>query len=235
GSGWLWRTPTVHHAAWRRPVRLVAMVGRDRWSRSRSLVAGVRMGMVHRAGLVRAAMRLVVDVVVVVVAVSLAIAPAYADTPRSQPTSQEPKAAPAPAAPDPAVPAPAPTAPAPAPAPAAPAPGGQPRVLPPASLQDVMPRTPKPADKVTGGLSFGGGFSAGAVIVPQPHDRAWPKGMLIEPPDVNDAMAIAPGTDGLAQGKRRAPGEPQTWSQQIADAIHQGLGALVELTLPRSM
>jgi hypothetical protein len=161
------------------------------------------------------------------VVVSLAIVPAYADPPRPQPAPAPrpaPKDAPAP------MPGPTPAAPAPAPSSAT----GPPRVLPPASLQDVMPKAPKGPDKVTGGMSLGGGFSSGMVVVPplHPDDRPWPQGMIITPPDVNDPIAIAPGADGLAPGKRRAP---ETWSRRLADAIDGGIGAIVDLVMPSGL
>jgi len=166
-----------------------------------------------------------------VVAVLLAVVPAYAETPGAQPEPQprsEPKAAPAPAPKA----APAPT---PAPAPAQPrAPKGPPRVLPPAALQDAMPRPPKAPDKVTGGMSLDGGFAAGTIVVPPPHpdDQPWPKGMVITPPDVNDPIAIPPGTDGLAPGK---PAPPATWSKRMADAMLGGIGKIVDLVVPQAM
>lgn len=177
----------------------------------------------------------------VVLIVLLATVPAYADTPRPAP-QPEPKAAPAPEPPAPAAPAPsAPAAPAPAPkaaapatpAPAAPAAKGQPRVLPPASLQDVMPRAPDPSGNASGGPAFGGGTAAGIVIKPPPHpdDRPWPEGMIITPPDVNDPIAIAPGGDGLSPGKPRAPA---TWTRLFADTIQDGIDAVVELMLPQN-
>jgi hypothetical protein len=153
-------------------------------------------------------------------AVLLAVAPAAAETPRPGPDTTPDAKAPAPDAK-----APAPDAKAPV------APKGAPRTLPPASLQDVMPRTDKPSGNGTGGLSFGGGFSLGSVIVPAPHPdgQPWPRGMVITPPDVGDPMAIAPGGDGLTPGERR---EPPTWGQRLADAVHGGIGALFGLVLP---
>ncbi len=92
---------------------------------------------------------------------------------------------------------------------------------------------PKAPDKATGGPSFGGGHSAGIVIVPAPHpdDRPWPLGMVIKPPDVNDAIAIAPGTDALRPG---TPQAPETWSKRLTDAIQDGIDAIVELVVPGS-
>jgi hypothetical protein len=169
---------------------------------------------------------------VMVVVVSLAVVPVYADTPRPQPIPEPQPAQPPAPEPQPAQP-PAPRAtPAPDPDPAQRS-KGQPRVLPPASLQDVMPKEPKGSGKVTGGMSLGGGFSSGMVVVPPPHpdDRPWPRGMVIEPPDVNDPIAIVPGTDGLAPGKRNGP---ETWSKRLADAVHDGIGTIVELVAPRA-
>ena len=187
----------------------------------------------------------------VLVVVLFSIVPAYADTPPQPRPQPDSKAAPAPdskAAPAPdskAAPAPdSKTAPAPKSAPApgsgpAPAqgsaPAGPPRTLPPASLADVMPKTaPNGPDQATGGPSFGGGVSAGIVIRPEPHpdDRPWPQGMVITPPDVNDAIAIAPGTDSLAPGK---PPKPEPWNKRIGDAVQDGIEAIVDLVLPRKL
>jgi hypothetical protein len=158
-------------------------------------------------------------------AVLLAVAPAAAETPRPGPDAKPDAKAPAPDAKTPAPDAKLP----------APAPKGTPRTLPPASLQDAMPRTDKPSGNGTGGLSFGGGFSLGTVIVPAPHpdDQPWPRGMVITPPDVGDPMAIVPGGDGLPPGERRAP---PTWGKRLADAVHGGIGTLIELMmLPQSL
>jgi hypothetical protein len=99
---------------------------------------------------------------------------------------------------------------------------------------------PAPAPKVvvperpTGGPSFGGGHSAGIVVVPAPHpdDQPWPEGMIIKPPDVNDPIAIAPGADGLSPG---TPVAPSTWTKRFTDAIQGGIDAVFELVLPNSM
>lgn len=102
------------------------------------------------------------------------------------------------------------------------------------ALQDVMPTAPRPSDNTTGGLSFGGGFSAGIVITPPGHPDAqpWPKGMFITPPDPRDPMAIVLGTEGLPQPERRGPA---AWGQRLADAVHGGIGAVLELMVPRSL
>lgn len=69
----------------------------------------------------------------------------------------------------------------------------------------------------SGALAFGGGWSAGIVIAPQPHPdaRPWPLGAVIEPPDVDDPMAISPGCDGLQprQPRRVTAG----WRKPFAD------------------
>jgi hypothetical protein len=183
--------------------------------------------MAHRAWRYLDAMRSMLVVL-------LAVAPAYAEAPRPRPQPKpDSKAAPAAqAAPDAAAQA-APDAAAQA-GPADPAPKGQPWTLPRATSQDVMPGTQQTPGQVTGGLSFGGGFAAGAVIVPPPHpdDQPWPRGIRIEPPEVNDSMAILPGTD------QRAPAQPAaapSWSKQIADAVHDGIGTVVGLLLPKAL
>jgi hypothetical protein len=97
-----------------------------------------------------------------------------------------------------------------------------------------MPKTPQAPAPVTGGMSFGGGFSTGIVIMPPAHpdDRPWPQGMVIKPPDVNDQNTIVLGTDHLAPAK---PVAESAWSKQVADAIHDGLGAITELVLPSAL
>jgi hypothetical protein len=159
----------------------------------------------------------------VVAAVLFAFVPAHAD-PLPEPGPQPaPKAAPAPA--------PAPGS-GPGAAPQAPAVPGLPKVLPRASLADVMPKAlPPPADQVTSGPAFGGGSASGIVITPPPHpdDQPWPRGMIITPPDVNDPIAIAPDGDGLSPGK---PREPASWSKRFTDAVQDGIDAMIELMMP---
>lgn len=148
----------------------------------------------------------------VLVVALLAAVPAYADTPPAQPDS---KAAPRPDSK------------------AAPRPNGQPWVLPPATLQDVLPRIPPNApDTATGGRSIDGGFSAGIVIEPPPHPdaRPWPEGIAMTPPDVKDPIAM---------GVRAPAAEPlraaALWSKRLAEAIQDRLGKIVQLALPRSL
>lgn len=73
--------------------------------------------------------------------------------------------------------------------------------LPRASLADAIRANvqAEPAGNGSGAPAFGGGWSAGIVIAPEPHPdaRPWPLGMVIEAPDVNDPIAIPPGCDGL--------------------------------------
>lgn len=96
-----------------------------------------------------------------------------------------------------------------------------------------MPKDAAPAAPAIGGPSFGGGVSAGIVIVPEKHPDAepWPKGMVIKPPDVNDPMAIIPGTDQMPEGRPRASA---SWSRSLADVVGDGIGTLFELILPNA-
>jgi hypothetical protein len=159
--------------------------------------------------------RLVPDAMRSMLAFLLAVSPAYAQAP--------PAPAPAP------VPAPVPV-PAPKAAPA-PAPNRRPPAPPPASLQDVTPRSDKPTGNGTGGLSLDGGFSSSTVILPplHPDARPWPRGMVMQPPEGYDDMAIAPGTDALPSADR------PTWASRLADALHSRLDALLDLVLPRML
>jgi hypothetical protein len=56
--------------------------------------------------------------------------------------------------------------------------------------------------------------------------------MVMKPPDVNDPNTIVLGTDQLAPAK---PVAGSAWSKQVADAVHGGLGAVVELVLPDAL
>lgn len=80
--------------------------------------------------------------------------------------------------------------------------------------------------------SFGGGWSIGAVIVPPDHpdSAAPPRGMVFEPPDVGDPMAIAPGGSGLGRGwnPRSLTGK---FAQGLADALNRGF----QLVLPKHL
>jgi hypothetical protein len=101
-----------------------------------------------------------------------------------------------------------------------PRPHGEAWVVPPNATKDGAP-------------SWDGGFSLGRILTPPVHADAapWPRGMVITPPDVNDPMAIEPGTNALRLGKRRVLALPRELSRGFQD----GADRFWDLVLPRNM
>ena len=90
----------------------------------------------------------------------------------------------------------------------------------------TQPLGRRPQTPATGAKAFGGGWAAGMVIEPK-HERdaePYPRGMVIEPPDVGDSIGIPPGGLGL-------PG-PRTWAARLVRGLDRGVGSVLDVIIP---